>query len=118
MRAPPAPRAARRNDDEHRTRPLRSERPPPGHPPHGVDRRGRDRGDLHRLLHPRGGAGMSAHDQPETIEARGWSRRGWKIAAGFFLFGFALVPIYNIACEHVLGIKLDNEAEASSSVDA
>jgi cytochrome c oxidase assembly protein subunit 11 len=61
---------------------------------------------------------MSAHDQPETIEARGWSRRGWKIAAGFFLFGFALVPIYNIACEHVLGIKLDNEAVASSSVDA
>lgn len=61
---------------------------------------------------------MSAHDQPETIEAQGWSRRGWKIAAGFFLFGFALVPIYNIACEHVLGIKLDNEAVASSSVDA
>lgn len=61
---------------------------------------------------------MSTQDAPETVEAQGWQKRGWKIAAGFFLFGFALVPIYNIACEHVLGIKLDNEAVASGSVDA
>ena len=61
---------------------------------------------------------MSTHDAPETVEAQGWQKRGWKIAAGFFLFGFALVPIYNIACEHVLGIKLDNEAIASGSVEA
>lgn len=52
-----------------------------------------------------------------TSEASGWQKRGWKIAAGFFLFGFALIPLYNIACEHVLGIKLDSEAVASSSVE-
>ena len=61
---------------------------------------------------------MNAPESNETAEARGWQVRGWKIAAGFFLFGFALIPLYEIACEHVLGIKLDNEAVASGSVEA
>lgn len=58
-------------------------------------------------------------ERQETTEARGWQKRGWKIAAGFFLFGFALVPLYDIACEHVLGIKLDDRGAASAgNVDA
>ncbi len=61
---------------------------------------------------------MSEPEKIETVEARGWQKRGLKIAAGFFLFGFALVPIYNIACEHVLGIKLDNDAIATGSAEA
>jgi cytochrome c oxidase assembly protein subunit 11 len=28
------------------------------------------------------------------------------VCAGAFLFGFAMVPVYRIVCEHVLGIKL------------
>src|SRR4029453_11344883 len=31
-----------------------------------------------------------------------------------FLFGFAMVPLYRIACEHVLGIKL---AQGAASAD-
>jgi cytochrome c oxidase assembly protein subunit 11 len=34
------------------------------------------------------------------------------VSAAFF-FGFALVPLYNIACEKVLGIKLAQEATAA-----
>ncbi|HVJ61246.1 MAG TPA: cytochrome c oxidase assembly protein [Tahibacter sp.] len=61
---------------------------------------------------------MTDSATPETAEAQSWQKRGLKIAAGFFLFGFALVPIYNIACEHVLGIKLDNDAIATGSAEA
>ena len=59
---------------------------------------------------------MSDSATPRSVE--GWMVLGLKIAAGFFLFGFALVPIYNIACEHVLGIKLDNDAIATGSAEA
>ena len=31
------------------------------------------------------------------------------VCAGAFLFGFAMVPIYRITCEHILGIKLAEE---------
>jgi len=34
-----------------------------------------------------------------------------------FLFGFAMVPVYRIVCEHVLGIKLANGATGQTSVD-
>lgn len=51
-----------------------------------------------------------------------WQKKGWLIAAGFFAFGFALIPLYEIACEHVLGIKLeqgaiDADAAAAIAVD-
>lgn len=50
------------------------------------------------------------------------ARKGWMIALGFFAFGFALIPLYNIACEHVLGIKLeqgavDGDTAAAMTVD-
>lgn len=35
------------------------------------------------------------------------------VIAASFLFGFAMVPIYRIACEHVFGIKLAGEAVAA-----
>lgn len=54
-------------------------------------------------------------DLPVTAEAKAWWGTGVKIAAGFFLFCFALIPLYNIACEHVLGIKLDNKGVAEAS---
>ena len=52
-----------------------------------------------------------------------WQKKGWLIAGGFFAFGFALIPLYNIACEHVLGIKLeqgavDADTAAAMTVDA
>lgn len=39
--------------------------------------------------------------------ALGIAKTAAMIAGASFLFGFAMVPIYRIACEHVLGIKLD-----------
>lgn len=41
------------------------------------------------------------------------TRRMWMLALGSFVFAFAMVPMYNIACEKVFGIKLDNEAKAA-----
>jgi cytochrome c oxidase assembly protein subunit 11 len=38
---------------------------------------------------------------------RGVLKRGLLIAAAAFAFCFALVPLYRIACEHVLGIQLE-----------
>lgn len=35
-----------------------------------------------------------------------------------FLFGFTMVPIYSLVCEHVLGIKLANGATGLSSVSS
>ncbi len=41
------------------------------------------------------------------------------IACGaMFLFGFACVPLYRIACVHVLGIKLDAQAAGGAKVAA
>ena len=54
----------------------------------------------------------------ETSEKR--NQRVLKLAAmvcvGAFLFGFALVPIYRIACVHVFGIKLDPNAANQAKV--
>ena len=38
------------------------------------------------------------------------------VCGGMFLFGFACVPLYRIACVHVLGIKLDGQATDSAKV--
>jgi cytochrome c oxidase assembly protein subunit 11 len=37
------------------------------------------------------------------------------VCAGAFLFGFAMVPIYRVVCEHVLGIKLAEGAVEQSA---
>ncbi len=37
------------------------------------------------------------------------------VCAGAFLFGFAMVPLYRIVCEHVLGIKLAENAVDQSA---
>ena len=42
-----------------------------------------------------------------TKANRGVLKRGLIVTACAFGFGFALVPLYRIACEHVLGIKLE-----------
>ena len=65
---------------------------------------------------------MNTEDtQPRTIkpakhDARGIARVALGVVAASFLFGFAMVPIYRIACEHVLGIKLSGEAADAAQV--
>jgi cytochrome c oxidase assembly protein subunit 11 len=49
-------------------------------------------------------------------DARGIAKTALWVVAASFLFGFALVPIYRIACEHVLGIKLSGEVADAASV--
>ena len=41
-----------------------------------------------------------------TQRNRGVLKAALIVVAASFLFGFAMVPIYRIACEHVFGIKL------------
>ena len=57
---------------------------------------------------------------PSTQQNRGVLKVSLIVVAAAFLFGFAMVPIYRIACEHVLGIKLaenaTSEAKAASFV--
>jgi cytochrome c oxidase assembly protein subunit 11 len=43
-------------------------------------------------------------------------RTGGIVVACAFLFGFAMVPVYRIVCEHVLGIKLANGATGSAGI--
>jgi len=45
---------------------------------------------------------------------RGVLKAALVVCAAAFLFGFAMVPIYRIACEHVFGIKL---AQGAASAD-
>ena len=56
------------------------------------------------------------------IDAPARNRRFVKralIACGsMFLFGFACVPIYRIACVHVFGIKFDDQASGTAKVSA
>ena len=40
------------------------------------------------------------------------------VCACAFLFGFAMVPLYRVVCEHVLGIKLAEGAASASSAAA
>jgi cytochrome c oxidase assembly protein subunit 11 len=49
---------------------------------------------------------------PSTQRNRGVLKAALIVCVCAFLFGFAMVPIYRIACEHVFGIKL---AEGAAS---
>ncbi|MGB0133418.1 cytochrome c oxidase assembly protein [Dokdonella sp.] len=49
-------------------------------------------------------------------DARGIAKTALWVVAASFLFGFAMVPIYRIACEHVLGIKLSGDVADAASV--
>ena len=40
---------------------------------------------------------------------RRFLKRALVVCAGMFLFGFACVPMYRLACVHVLGIKVDGK---------
>lgn len=40
------------------------------------------------------------------------------VSAGSFIFAFSLVPLYNVACEKVLGIKLERGATGAAEVAA
>jgi len=56
-----------------------------------------------------------------TQRNRGVLKAALIVVAASFLFGFAMVPLYRIACEHVFGIKLAegaaSEAKAASLVE-
>jgi cytochrome c oxidase assembly protein subunit 11 len=39
------------------------------------------------------------------------------VTAGSFLFCFSLVPLYRIACERVLGVRLDNDAASAADLE-
>ena len=49
---------------------------------------------------------------------RRFLRRALIACGAMFLFGFACVPLYRIACVHVLGIKLDSQAVDGAKVAA
>lgn len=44
-------------------------------------------------------------------------KTGAVVVACAFLFGFAMVPVYRIVCEHVLGIKLANGATSANTAN-
>ena len=49
---------------------------------------------------------------------RRFLQRALVVCGAMFLFGFACVPLYRIACVHVLGIKLDGQAADGAKVAA
>ena len=51
-----------------------------------------------------------------TQRNRGVLKAALIVCACAFLFGFAMVPIYRIACEHVFGIKLAQGAASEAQV--
>jgi cytochrome c oxidase assembly protein subunit 11 len=55
---------------------------------------------------------------PATQRNRGVLKAALIVCACAFLFGFAMVPIYRIACEHVFGIKLAQGAASEAKVSA
>ena len=55
---------------------------------------------------------------PSTQRNRGVLKAALIVCACAFLFGFAMVPIYRIACEHVFGIKLAQGAASQAKVAA
>jgi cytochrome c oxidase assembly protein subunit 11 len=55
---------------------------------------------------------------PSTQQNRGVLKVALIVVAAAFLFGFAMVPIYRIACEHVLGIKLAENAVSKEKAAA
>ena len=54
--------------------------------------------------------------KPVKHDARGIAKVALGVVAASFLFGFAMVPIYRIACEHVLGIKMSGDAADAAQV--
>ena len=48
----------------------------------------------------------------EQHTRRGTRKMIW-LAVAAFGFAFAMVPMYNIACEKIFGVKLDNTAAAA-----
>jgi cytochrome c oxidase assembly protein subunit 11 len=55
---------------------------------------------------------------PSSQRNRGVLKAALIVCAGAFLFGFAMVPIYRIACEHVFGIKLAEGAASKEKTAA
>jgi len=53
---------------------------------------------------------------PSTQRNRGVLKAALIVCACAFLFGFVMVPIYRIACEHVFGIKLAQGAASEAKV--
>ena len=53
---------------------------------------------------------------PASQRNRGVLKAALIVCACAFLFGFAMVPIYRIACEHVFGIKLAQGAASEAKV--
>jgi cytochrome c oxidase assembly protein subunit 11 len=49
---------------------------------------------------------------------RRFLRRAGIVCGAMFLFGFACVPLYRLACVHVLGIKVDGQAADGAKVAA
>ena len=49
---------------------------------------------------------------------RRFLKRALALCGAMFLFGFACVPLYRIACVHVLGIKLDSKASDAAKTAA
>jgi len=49
---------------------------------------------------------------------RRFLKRALILCAAMFLFGFACVPMYRLACVHVLGIKVDGKAADGNKVAA
>lgn len=57
----------------------------------------------------------AAHELPPQRN-RAILRKLLLVTAGSFLFCFSLVPLYRIACERVLGVRLDNDAASAAEV--
>lgn len=57
-------------------------------------------------------------DQATTKPTRQVLKIALMVCSCAFLFGFAMVPIYRLACVHVFGIKLDNYAADKAKVSA
>ncbi len=51
-----------------------------------------------------------------NTELAGTLKRITLVSLGSFVFAFSLVPLYNVACEKVFGIKLERGAAAAESV--
>ncbi len=54
--------------------------------------------------------------KPVAHDARGIAKVALGVVFAAFLLGFAMVPIYRIACEHVLGIRMSGEAADAAQV--
>jgi cytochrome c oxidase assembly protein subunit 11 len=61
---------------------------------------------------------MNAAQEKASASARRLVKRLGLVAAAAFFLGFGLVPLYEIACEKVFGIKLDGDPVAQASAVA